>query len=82
MVFLGRAFHERDEPELVAGVRRQAARFGWSELVTVVDDVDDAVAFVLAHDPDRDRVGADPDAITAPRRRRPDRRPARRPERP
>jgi hypothetical protein len=47
-------------------VRRQAARFGWSELVTVVDEVDDAVAFVLAHDPD---VGA----TVARRRERPER---------
>ena len=46
-------------------VRRQAARFGWSELVTVVDDVDDAVAFVLAHDPDRRRRRG-PDAVVAP----------------
>jgi predicted Rossmann-fold nucleotide-binding protein len=52
MVFLGRAFHEQEEPELVLAVRRQAARFGWSHLVTVVDEVDDAVAFVAAHDPD------------------------------
>ena len=52
MVFLSRDFYEREEPELVLAVRRQAARFGWTELVTVVDDVDDAVAFVLAHDPD------------------------------
>ena len=40
-------------------VRRQAARFGWSELVTVVDDVDDAVAFVLAHDPTATATDAD-----------------------
>jgi predicted Rossmann-fold nucleotide-binding protein len=70
MVFLGRDFHEREEPELVLAIRRQAARFDWSELVTVVDDVDEAVAFVLAHDPDRD--GADPDDVVATRRRRPD----------
>ncbi len=72
MVFLGRQFHERDEPELVTLVRRQAARFGWSDLVTVVDDIDDAVAFVLAHDPDRD--GAELDDVVATRRRRPDHR--------
>jgi predicted Rossmann-fold nucleotide-binding protein len=52
MVFLGREFHQREEPELVVAVERQAARFGWPELVTVVDGVDDAVAFVVAHDPD------------------------------
>ena len=67
MVFLGRDFHEREEPELVLAVRRQAARFGWPELVTVVDDIDDAVAFVLAHDPD---IGA---TVTR-RRQRPERR--------
>jgi predicted Rossmann-fold nucleotide-binding protein len=66
MVFLGRAFHEREEPELVRAVQRQAERFGWSELVTVVDDVDDAVAFVVAHDPD---VGS----TVARRRHRPER---------
>ena len=66
MVFLGRDFHEHEEPELVLAVRRQAARFGWSELVTVVDDVVDAVAFVLAHDPE---VGA----TVARRRERPER---------
>jgi predicted Rossmann-fold nucleotide-binding protein len=55
MVFLGIEFHERAEPELVRAVRRQAARFGWPELVTVVDDVDDAVAFLLAHDTDGTR---------------------------
>jgi predicted Rossmann-fold nucleotide-binding protein len=71
MVFFDRQFHERDEPELVLAVERQASRFGWSELVYVVDEVDDAVAFVLAHDPDRDGVA--PDVVT-PRRRRPERR--------
>jgi len=67
MVFLGRDFYEREEPELVLAVRRQAARFGWSELVTVVDDIDDAVAFVLAHDPDGKSNGGGP---TVERRRR------------
>ena len=67
MVFFGRVFHEQEEPELVAAVRRQATRFGWPELVTVVDDVDDAVAFVLAHDPDGASVAPD----VATRRRRP-----------
>jgi predicted Rossmann-fold nucleotide-binding protein len=69
MVFLGRDFYERDEPELVVAVRRQAARFGWTELVTVVDDVDSAVAFVLAHDPDGAQNGAGP--TVSRRRRRP-----------
>jgi predicted Rossmann-fold nucleotide-binding protein len=67
MVFLGRAFHEREQPELLAAVRRQAATFGWSELVAVVDDVDDAVAFVREHDPDGALDGL------ARHRRRPDR---------
>jgi len=67
MVFLGRDFYERDEPELALAVRRQAARFGWTELVTVVDAVDDAVAFVVAHDPDGDT------STVARRRRRPER---------
>jgi predicted Rossmann-fold nucleotide-binding protein len=69
MVFLGRDFYERDEPELVRAVRRQAEHFGWDELVTVVDDIDDAVAFVLARDPDRDGSGP----TLARRRRRPER---------
>jgi len=67
MVFLGRDFHERQEAELVLAVQRQAERFGWSELVTVVDDIDDAVEFVLDHDPD---IGA----TVARRRQRPERR--------
>jgi len=54
MVFLGGSFYRHEEPELVLAVERQAARFGWSDLVSVVDDVDEAVAFVHAHDPDVD----------------------------
>jgi predicted Rossmann-fold nucleotide-binding protein len=72
MVFLGRHFHEHEEPDLVSAVRRQATRFGWAELVTVVDDVDDAVAFVVAHDPDGAGNGAS--TSLARRRRRPDHR--------
>jgi predicted Rossmann-fold nucleotide-binding protein len=72
MVFLGRAFHELEEPEILIALRRQAARFGWADLVTVVDDVDDAVAFVVEHDPER--VGDGPHAPLARRRQRPDRR--------
>jgi predicted Rossmann-fold nucleotide-binding protein len=68
MVFLGRGFHEHEEPELAVAVRRQAARFGWPELVTVVDAVDDAVAFVREHDPGTDGT------TVARRRRRPERR--------
>jgi predicted Rossmann-fold nucleotide-binding protein len=73
MVFLGRHFHEQEEPDLVAAVRRQAARFGWADLVTVVDDVDDAVTFVVAHDPDGAANGER--TTLARRRRRPDHRP-------
>jgi len=52
MVFFERAFYEEAEPELLAAVRRQAAAFGWAELVTVVDDAPDVLAFLGAHDPD------------------------------
>jgi hypothetical protein len=51
-VFFERAFYEEAEPELLAAVRRQAAAFGWAELVTVVDDASDVLAFLGAHDPD------------------------------
>ena len=66
MVFLGRDFYEREEPELLLAVRRQAARFGWSELVTVVGDIDDAVAFGRGHAP-----GGEGGRPTGARRRRP-----------
>jgi predicted Rossmann-fold nucleotide-binding protein len=66
MVFFGRDFYEGTQPELLGALRRQADQFGWAELVTVVDQVDDAVAFVDAHDPDGARGGV------ARRRRRPD----------
>jgi len=66
MVFFGRDFYERMQPELLGALRRQADQFGWAELVTVVDQVDEAVAFVDAHDPDGARGGV------ARRRRRPD----------
>ncbi len=52
MVFFGRDFHEQEQPELVAAVRRQAQQFGWSELVAVLDDVDSVVEFLQRHDPD------------------------------
>jgi len=68
MVFLGRDFYDGDGPEVLRAVRRQAERFGWAELVTVVDDRADAVAFMRAHDPDG--VGA----TVARGRRRPHRR--------
>jgi len=67
MVFFERAFYEEAEPELLAAVRRQAAVFGWAELVTVVDDAADVLAFLGAHDPDDrdstvDRVRRRPEA--------------------
>ena len=66
MVFFERAFYEEAEPELLAAVRRQAAAFGWAELVTVVDDAADVLAFLGAHDPD------DRGSTVARVRRRPD----------
>jgi predicted Rossmann-fold nucleotide-binding protein len=67
MVFLGSAFYQHEEPELVPAVERQAARFGWPELVAVIDDVDEVVSFVRAHDPDSRHT------TVARRRRRPER---------
>jgi predicted Rossmann-fold nucleotide-binding protein len=67
MVFFDRVFHEHEQPELLRAVERQARRFGWAELVTVLDDVDAVVDFVERHDPDG--VGT---SVTR-RRRRPDR---------
>ena len=52
MVFFGRDFFERENPELVIATRRQATEFGWPELFTVCDEPDDVVAFIEAHDPD------------------------------
>jgi predicted Rossmann-fold nucleotide-binding protein len=52
MVFFGRHFFEQEHPELLAGCRRQAAEFGWAELVTVCDDPESAVGFICVHDPD------------------------------
>jgi hypothetical protein len=52
MVFLGRQHYEFDHPELIAAVRRQAAAFGWEDLVFTCDDPLEAVAFISAHDPD------------------------------
>ena len=66
MVFFERAFYEEAEPELLAAVRRQAAAFGWAELVTVADDAADVLAFLGAHDPD------DRGSTVARVRRRPD----------
>ncbi|MDQ1480974.1 MAG: hypothetical protein QOI44_1835, partial [Actinomycetota bacterium] len=52
MIFFGRQFFEREHPEILAAARRQAETFGWSELITVSDDLDEVVAFVDEHDPD------------------------------
>jgi predicted Rossmann-fold nucleotide-binding protein len=52
MVFLGRRFYEVEHAELVAAARKQAATFGWADLVFTCDDPLDAVAFIRAHDPD------------------------------
>jgi predicted Rossmann-fold nucleotide-binding protein len=52
MVFLGRLFFDDEHAELVAAVRKQAATFGWADLVFTCDDPLDAVAFISAHDPD------------------------------
>jgi predicted Rossmann-fold nucleotide-binding protein len=67
MVFVSRPFYEAAQPELVRAVQRQAERYGWAHLVTVVDDVDEVLAFVARHDPDR--TGA---ASLARGRRRPE----------
>ena len=52
MVFFDRAFYDEQHPELVRAVRRQAADFDWADLVSVLDEPDDVVAFIAAHDPD------------------------------
>ena len=52
MVFLGRRFFEDEHAELVGAARKQAATFGWAELVFTCDDPHEAVAFISAHDPD------------------------------
>jgi predicted Rossmann-fold nucleotide-binding protein len=53
LVFLGRHFFEDDQPELVGAVRRQAAAFGWGDLVTVCDEPHEAVEAIARSDPDR-----------------------------
>jgi predicted Rossmann-fold nucleotide-binding protein len=52
VVLFGSEFWTSERPELRRAVQVQADDFGWGELVTVVDDPDDAVAFIRAHDPD------------------------------
>ena len=54
MVFLGRGFFEDEHGELVAAARKQAATFGWQDLIFTCDDPDEAVAFINANDPDAD----------------------------
>jgi predicted Rossmann-fold nucleotide-binding protein len=51
MVFFGRAHYERERHDLVTAVRRQAAEFGWDELVAVRDRDDEVVEFIADHDP-------------------------------
>jgi predicted Rossmann-fold nucleotide-binding protein len=52
MVLFGSAYFERDRPELLAALRRQATAFGWDGLLAVLDEPADVLAFVTAHDPD------------------------------
>jgi predicted Rossmann-fold nucleotide-binding protein len=52
MVLLGSAYFERDHPELLEALHRQAAAYGWDDLLAVRDAPDDVLAFVQAHDPD------------------------------
>jgi predicted Rossmann-fold nucleotide-binding protein len=52
VVFFDSDFFAVEHQELVAAARRQAATFGWSELLTVVDTPAEAVAFIDRHDPD------------------------------
>jgi predicted Rossmann-fold nucleotide-binding protein len=52
MVFLGRRFFEDEHAELVGAALKQAATFGWEELVFTCDDPLEAVAFISVHDPD------------------------------
>jgi predicted Rossmann-fold nucleotide-binding protein len=52
IVFFGRDFFETEHPELLAAARRQAAAFGWADLVAVCDTPDATQAFLHRHDPD------------------------------
>jgi predicted Rossmann-fold nucleotide-binding protein len=52
VVFLDRQHYEFEHPELIAAVRKQAAAFGWEDLVFTCDDPLEAVTFITAHDPD------------------------------
>ena len=50
MVFFDRTFFEGSQPELDAAVRRQAATFGWSELIGMCEGAEEVEAFLRAHD--------------------------------
>jgi hypothetical protein len=52
MVFFGRRHFEIEHEELLTAARRQAATFGWEELISVCDEPAEAVAFIARHDPD------------------------------
>jgi predicted Rossmann-fold nucleotide-binding protein len=56
MVFFGARHFEDAHPELLSGARRQAAAFGWDDLIAVLDEPADVVRFIEEHDPDRDRT--------------------------
>jgi len=66
LVFLGHRFFEEEQPELVGAVRRQAAAFGWGDLVHVCDAAAEAVSFLAGTDPDR---SGDAGVVRARRRR-------------
>jgi predicted Rossmann-fold nucleotide-binding protein len=60
MVFLESEFFEREHPELVITARRQAAAYGWIDLIAVCDTPAEVVEFVTRHDPDgAGRIGVD-----------------------
>ena len=63
MVFFGSNYFGVEHPELLAAVQRQADAFGWGNLILLTDDPTAVVAFVDAHDPDRE-------GSTGPDRRR------------
>jgi predicted Rossmann-fold nucleotide-binding protein len=54
MVFFGTEFFTAELPELVGAVRRQAAAFGWEQLILVTDDPGAVVDFIDTYDPDRE----------------------------
>ncbi len=52
MVFYGVEFYDGEHRELMDAVRQQATDFGWVHLILVTGDIDEAVSFISAHDPD------------------------------